>query len=62
MLTLLFCTLSIMIISFITIQLEMLRVSKEVRIFPLLTLMLQRSQHLDRVMQEFSDLDTQCQL
>jgi len=45
-----------MIISFITIQLEMLRVSKEVRIFPLLTLMLQRSQHLDRVMQEFSDL------
>jgi len=34
----------------------MLRVSKEVRIFPLLTLMLQRSQHLDRVMQEFSDL------
>lgn len=35
---------------------EMLRVSKEVRIFPLLTLLLQRSQHLDRVMQEFSEL------
>jgi SAM-dependent methyltransferase len=35
---------------------EMLRVSKEVRIFPLLTLMLQNSQHLDRVMQEFTEM------
>lgn len=35
---------------------EMLRVSKEVRIFLLLTLMLQRSQHLDEIIQEFSDM------
>ncbi|MBW4621295.1 MAG: class I SAM-dependent methyltransferase [Cyanosarcina radialis HA8281-LM2] len=35
---------------------EMLRVSREVRIFPLLTLMLKRSPHLDRILEEFSDL------
>lgn len=35
---------------------EMLRVSKEVRIFPLLTLMLQHSQHLDEITQRFSDM------
>lgn len=34
---------------------EMLRVSAEVRIFPLLTLMLQRSPYLDAVVQTFSD-------
>jgi hypothetical protein len=33
---------------------EILRVSQEVRIFPLLTLMLQRSPHLDRLIQELS--------
>ena len=33
----------------------MLRVSKEVRIFPLLTLMLQRSPHLNRIIQEFRE-------
>jgi hypothetical protein len=32
--------------------LEMLRVSREVRIFPLLTLMLQRSSYLDRIVDE----------
>jgi hypothetical protein len=32
--------------------LEMLRVSREVRIFPLLTLMLERSPHLDPLMSE----------
>jgi len=35
---------------------EMLRVSNEVRIFPLLTLMLQRSPHLDSIIQEFREL------
>jgi hypothetical protein len=34
---------------------EMLRVSNEVRIFPLLTLMLQRSSYLDPIRQEFSE-------
>lgn len=34
----------------------MLRVSKEVRIFPLLTLMLQQSPHLNQVIQDISDL------
>lgn len=34
---------------------EMLRVSQEVRIFPLLTLMLQRSPYLEKIIQEFSD-------
>lgn len=34
---------------------EMLRVSREVRIFPLLTLMLQQSPHLDPILQEFSE-------
>lgn len=33
---------------------EMLRVSKEVRIFPLLTLMLERSSYLEQIMREFS--------
>ncbi|PLZ98432.1 SAM-dependent methyltransferase [Fischerella thermalis CCMEE 5268] len=35
---------------------EMLRVSQEVRIFPLLTLMLQRSPYLDRITQELQEL------
>lgn len=35
---------------------EMLRVSREVRIFPLLTLMLQQSSHLNQIIQEFSQL------
>ncbi len=35
---------------------EMLRVSPQVRIFPLLTLMLQRSPYLDRITQEFREL------
>jgi hypothetical protein len=35
--------------------LEMLRVSQEVRIFPLLTLMLERSPYCDRIVREFSD-------
>ena len=35
---------------------EMLRVSKQVRIFPLLTLMLERSPYLDRIVKEFSAL------
>jgi hypothetical protein len=35
---------------------EMLRVSREVRIFPLLTLTLKRSPHLDRMVEEFRDL------
>ncbi|MGJ5673603.1 MAG: SAM-dependent methyltransferase [Nostochopsis sp.] len=35
---------------------EMLRVSQQVRIFPLLTLMLQRSPYLDRIIQEFREL------
>ncbi|TFI53434.1 SAM-dependent methyltransferase [Mastigocladus laminosus UU774] len=35
---------------------EMLRVSQQVRIFPLLTLMLQRSPYLDRIIQEFRKL------
>jgi hypothetical protein len=34
----------------------MLRVSQEVRIFPLLTLMLQRSPYLDRITQELQEL------
>jgi hypothetical protein len=34
---------------------QMLRVSQEVRIFPLLTLMLQPSPYLDRIVKEFSD-------
>ena len=36
---------------------EMLRVCKEVRIFPLLTLMLERSPHLDRIVEEISALE-----
>jgi SAM-dependent methyltransferase len=36
---------------------EMLRVSAEVRIFPLLTLMLQRSPYLDPIVQHFLDQD-----
>jgi len=36
--------------------LDMLRVGREVRIFPLLTLMLDRSPHLDRVIEELSNL------
>ncbi|PLZ28614.1 SAM-dependent methyltransferase [Fischerella thermalis] len=35
---------------------EMLRVSQEVRIFPLLTLMLQRSPYLDHITQELQEL------
>jgi hypothetical protein len=35
---------------------EMLRVSHEVRIFPLLTLMLQRSPHLDGIIQKFREM------
>ncbi|MDJ0737809.1 MAG: SAM-dependent methyltransferase [Nostocaceae cyanobacterium] len=35
---------------------EMLRVSKEVRIFPLLTLMLQPSPHLESIMQKFQQM------
>ncbi|WP_026733366.1 hypothetical protein [Fischerella sp. PCC 9605] len=35
---------------------EMLRVSQEVRIFPLLTLMLQRSPYLERITRELRDL------
>ena len=35
---------------------EMLRVSREVRIFPLLTLMLQRSPHLNQIVQKFSEM------
>ncbi|MCU0533885.1 MAG: SAM-dependent methyltransferase [Hydrococcus sp. Prado102] len=35
--------------------LEMLRVGKEVRIFPLLTLMLERSPYCDRIVRELSD-------
>jgi hypothetical protein len=35
---------------------EMLRVSREVRIFPLLTLMLQKSPYLDRIMSDISSL------
>lgn len=35
---------------------EMLRIASEVRIFPLLTLMLKRSPHLDLVMQTFTSL------
>ena len=38
---------------------EMLRVSREVRIFPLLTLRLQPSPHLDRIVREFSHLGYQ---
>jgi hypothetical protein len=34
---------------------EMLRVSREVRVFPLLTLTLQPSPYLDRIVKEFSD-------
>ena len=36
--------------------LEMLRVSKEARIFPLLTLMLEKSPHLDRIIEDFTAL------
>ncbi len=36
---------------------EMLRVSQEVRIFPLLTLMLQRSPYLERITRELRDLE-----
>lgn len=36
--------------------LEMLRISQEVRIFPLLTLMLETSPYLDRIIQEFSNM------
>jgi len=35
---------------------EMLRVGQEVRIFPLLTLMLQHSPHLDRISQDFTEM------
>ncbi|WP_228060574.1 MULTISPECIES: hypothetical protein [unclassified Coleofasciculus] len=35
---------------------EMLRVSQEVRIFPLLSLMLKRSPYLDSIVQEFREL------
>ena len=35
---------------------EMLRVAKEVRIFPLLTLMLQRSPYLDKVIQQLGEM------
>lgn len=35
---------------------EMLRVAKEVRIFPLLTLMLQRSPYLEQIMQQFREM------
>ncbi len=35
---------------------EMLRVAKEVRIFPLLTLMLQRSPYLDKVIQQLCEM------
>ncbi|MEM7717537.1 MAG: SAM-dependent methyltransferase, partial [Cyanobacteria bacterium P01_A01_bin.68] len=34
---------------------EMLRISREVRIFPLLTLMLKRSPYLDSIVKHFSD-------
>jgi hypothetical protein len=35
---------------------EMLRIATEVRIFPLLTLMLQKSQYLDRIIHSFIDM------
>ena len=41
---------------------EMLRVSKEVRIFPLLTLMLQSSPHLNRIIQELSQAGYQVEI
>jgi hypothetical protein len=36
---------------------EMLRVATEVRIFPLLTLMLQRSPHLNQIIEQLTQLD-----
>lgn len=41
---------------------EMLRVSKEVRIFPLLTLMLQRSPYLSQIIQELSQAGYQVEI
>lgn len=41
---------------------ELLRVSQEVRIFPLLTLMLKRSPHLEPVMQHFSAQGYTCEI
>ncbi len=41
--------------------LEMLRVSREVRIFPLLNLMLEKSPHLDRVVEDFTALAMPCE-
>ncbi|MDJ0701862.1 MAG: hypothetical protein QNJ46_01165 [Leptolyngbyaceae cyanobacterium MO_188.B28] len=42
--------------------LEMLRVSQEVRIFPLLTLMLQRSPYLEQVIQALSQAGYQAEV
>lgn len=42
--------------------LEMLRVCREVRIFPLLTLMLERSPYLDRIIEKLDNIGYQCEI